>query len=88
LTRITLLLAKVTIVFMPVSLMTAYFSTQLQDVKFTLHGYWLWFGIILGTSVAAVAIFSVIGGIRERKNIDKSLARSAFDMSRSILSEK
>ncbi|PIG83512.1 ankyrin repeat-containing protein [Aspergillus arachidicola] len=33
LTRITILLAKVTILFLPVSLMTAYFSTELKNVK-------------------------------------------------------
>ncbi|KAJ5549581.1 hypothetical protein N7513_006815 [Penicillium frequentans] len=33
LTRITILLAKATMLFLPVSLMTAYFSTELQGVK-------------------------------------------------------
>ncbi|KAJ5975821.1 hypothetical protein N7481_009528 [Penicillium waksmanii] len=43
LTRITILLAKATIMFLPVSLMTAYFSTELKGVKGGIHA-----GAVLG----------------------------------------
>ena len=49
LTRITILLAKVTILFLPVSLMTGYFSTELAQVKgvYTVNEYWVSFGVIM-----------------------------------------
>jgi hypothetical protein len=65
LTRITLLLAKVTMLFMPVSLMTAYFSCQLQDVEFTVKSYWTWFAVILSASIAGLVGFSAISGTME-----------------------
>ena len=42
LTRITILLAKVTILFMPVSVLTGYFSTQIDDLQhvYTAETYW------------------------------------------------
>jgi hypothetical protein len=67
LTRITLLLAKVTMLFMPVSLMTAYFSCQLTDVEFTVGNYWSWFGGILSASIAGLVGFSVLSGTMEGK---------------------
>jgi Mg2+ and Co2+ transporter CorA len=65
LTRVTLLLAKVTMLFMPVSLMTAYFSCQLQDVDFTVRSYWTWFAVILSISVAGLVVFSAVSGTME-----------------------
>jgi Mg2+ and Co2+ transporter CorA len=67
LTRITLLLAKVTMLFMPVSLMTAYFSCQLQDVDFTVKSYWTWFSVVLSVTIAGLVGFSAISGTMEGK---------------------
>jgi hypothetical protein len=67
LTRITLLLAKVTMLFMPVSLMTAYFSCQLADVEFTVKNYWSWFAGILTASIAGLVGFSFVSGTMEGK---------------------
>jgi Mg2+ and Co2+ transporter CorA len=67
LTRITLLLAKVTMLFMPVSLMSGYFSSQLVDAEFTIKSYWTSFAIILTVSILALTIFSVLSGADEGK---------------------
>lgn len=88
LTRITLLLAKVTMLFMPVSLMTAFFSTQIVNVKFTLRDYWISFSVILGSSFLALAIFGFASGTTEGKMIYKPLSRIVFDISKAFLFRK
>lgn len=75
----TLLLAKVTILFMPVSLMTAYFSTQLDNVKFTLTSYWISFGVVLAISIASLVAFGFVSGTMEGKLLYKSLSRTLLD---------
>jgi Mg2+ and Co2+ transporter CorA len=80
LTRITLLLAKVTLIFMPVSLMTAYFSCQLKDVEFTAGTYWKWFGGVFGASIAGLFLFSFASGIMEGRIVDKPLSRRIFEV--------
>ncbi|KAF2495997.1 hypothetical protein BU16DRAFT_617511 [Lophium mytilinum] len=85
LTRITLLLGKVTILFIPISLMTAYFSTQLEGVVFTLKSYWVSFAVIFGLSAVALVIFSFASGTTEGKLVYRPLTRIFFDMSKSFL---
>ncbi|QRD93777.1 hypothetical protein F9C07_2204913 [Aspergillus flavus] len=62
LTRITILLAKVTILFLPVSLMTAYFSTELKNVKgvYTINQYWVSFGVIMFLSIVLLTLFGYL----------------------------
>jgi hypothetical protein len=84
LTRITLLLAKVTILFIPISLMTAYFSTQLQGVVFTLKEYWISFAVILALSAAALIIFGLASGTIEGKVVYRPLTRIVFDVTKGI----
>lgn len=67
LTRITLLLAKVTMLFMPVSLMTGYFSSQLTDAEFTVKSYWTWFAVVLSTSIFSLIIFDLLSASEEGK---------------------
>ncbi|KAF1814119.1 hypothetical protein P152DRAFT_412628 [Eremomyces bilateralis CBS 781.70] len=62
LTRTTLFVAKLTMLFMPVSLMTAYFSCALEDVTFSSRGYWTAFGVVLGLSFVVLFLFSWISG--------------------------
>ncbi|OCL10498.1 hypothetical protein AOQ84DRAFT_426903 [Glonium stellatum] len=88
LTRITLLLAKVTMLFMPVSLMTAFFSTQIVGIEFTLKDYWVSFSVILGSSFLALAIFSFFSGTAEGKMIYRPLSRVVFDVSKKFLFRK
>lgn len=72
LTRITLLLAKVTMLFMPVSLMTGYFSSQLTDAVFTVRSYWTWFAIVLSTSIFSLVVFDLLSASEEGKMDFKS----------------
>ena len=81
LTRITILLAKVTILFMPVSLMTGYFSTQIQELQgaYTAQTYWASFAVIVTLSLLFLACFGAIsktleGGMLYRSITDASLA--------------
>ena len=62
LTRITLLLTKVTIIFLPVSLMTAYFSVNLVNAVYTVKEYWISFAVIMFLSWAMLFVFGVFSG--------------------------
>lgn len=62
LTRITLLLTKATFLFLPVGVMTAYFSVSLADVDYTARQYWFGFGIVFLLSLIAMFIFGVFSG--------------------------
>ena len=84
LTRITILLAKVTILFMPVSLMTAYFSTQIVELQhtFTVVSYWISFGVIFVLSFVFLIVFGRLSDTVEGKPIYRSLTRIFYDKSR------
>ncbi|KAF2667478.1 hypothetical protein BT63DRAFT_480436 [Microthyrium microscopicum] len=76
LTLTTLLLTKVAILFMPVSLMTAFFSCQFFDYEFSVKAYWRWFGGIFAVSAFGLAMFSLISGTAEDgKIITKPMTR-------------
>ena len=84
LTRITILLAKVTILFMPVSLMTNYFSTQIEDLQgtYTFKTYWICFGVIMFLSIIFLLVFGVLSGTLEGKPIYRSLTETIIDLGR------
>lgn len=82
LTWITLLLAQITIVFTPVTLMTGYFSIQFKDTEFELNSYWWTFGIIFGVSIVLLLVFSLFSGTWEGKIVKKSWGRMVYDVSR------
>lgn len=84
LTRITILLAKVTILFMPVSLMTAYFSTQLSDLAniYSIKTYWICFAIIMSLSFVGLALFGLASGTLEGKPIYRSFTQTMVDAGR------
>lgn len=86
LTRITLLLAKVTMLFMPVSLMSAYFGCQFTDAAFTVQSYWIWFGGIMAASVILLLGFSLASGTMEKGLISKPLGKRVVDFGSGILS--
>jgi hypothetical protein len=88
LTLVTLLLAKVTLLFMPVSLLTAYFSCQFFDYQFSYKVYWKWFGGVFVASILALATFSLISGTTEGHIVTKPLSRKIFDFSERILLPK
>ncbi|EXJ88408.1 hypothetical protein A1O1_05338 [Capronia coronata CBS 617.96] len=85
LTRTTILLAKATILFLPVSLMTAYFSVQLPEITelYTLKTYWLTFLVVAILSIAFLLVFGVTTHTVEGKTIYKSITRMLWDKGKS-----
>ncbi|KAL1625382.1 hypothetical protein SLS54_003474 [Diplodia seriata] len=79
LTRVTLLLAKGTLLFMPISIMAAYFSCQFTNQEFTVTQFWTWFGIVLGVSIVCLFLFSVVSGTMEGKMLYRSFSRAVID---------
>ena len=84
LTRITILLAKVTILFLPVSLMTAYFSTQIKSLgdSLTVQQYWIAFGVIFAASLVFLFIFGTISDTVEGKLIFTSFTDMLVEKSK------
>lgn len=82
LTRITILLAKVTILFMPVSIMTGYFSTQLSDLanRYTVETYWICFAIIITLSFVFLFVFGLVSGTLEGKPIYRTFTQTIYDL--------
>lgn len=80
LTRITILLAKATILFLPVSLMTGYFSTELKGVKggYTKVDYWASFGVIMFVSIVALALFGYLSDTLEGRTIYQSMEKGVY----------
>ncbi|KAF4252946.1 hypothetical protein CNMCM8714_006934 [Aspergillus fumigatus] len=87
LTRITILLAKITILFLPVSLMTAYFSTELRGVKgvYTQTEYWISFAVIMVLSLLVLVLFGYASGTIEGRPIYQSLSRTFISSSKDKL---
>jgi hypothetical protein len=80
LTRVTILLAKVTILFMPVSLATGYFSTEIRELQnYTAETYWATFAVVLSLSIILLTSFSWIAGSMEGRPIYRSMARAAYE---------
>ncbi|MCJ1399472.1 hypothetical protein MMC11_002674 [Xylographa trunciseda] len=90
LTRITILLAKVTILFLPVSLMTGYFSVQIDDLagRYTVVTYWTTFAVIMTLSFCFLLVFGKLSGTQEAKPIYQSLSRVFFNKSRAFFRSK
>jgi hypothetical protein len=81
LTRTTILLAKATILFLPVSLMTGYFSIQLPEIeKYSLKTYWLCFLVVSILSVLFLVIFGVTTHTLEGKTVYRSVTSSVGRM--------
>jgi heme/copper-type cytochrome/quinol oxidase subunit 2 len=79
LTEVTLLLAEVTILFMPVSLLAAYFSCQFADTEFRVATFWKWFAGVFASSVLTLVGFSFVAGTKEGKIITKPLTRRLME---------
>ncbi|KAI4687904.1 uncharacterized protein J4E88_003497 [Alternaria novae-zelandiae] len=80
LTWVTLLLAKITILFTPVTLMTGYFSIQFKGLEFEVSSYWRAFGWTFGLSAALLVLFSWVSGTFEGKIITRSWTRAVYDV--------
>ncbi|KAF2657488.1 hypothetical protein K491DRAFT_626337 [Lophiostoma macrostomum CBS 122681] len=88
LTRITLLLAKITLLFMPVTLMTGYFSIQFAGVEFSVTSYWWAFAGFFGLSLVLVFLFSLFSGTMEGNIISRPWSRMMYDISKRWLLHK
>ena len=74
LTRTTILLAKATILFLPVSLLTGYFSMQLKEItNYTLATYWFCFLVVSVLSILFLIIFGVTTHTLEGKTVYRSI---------------
>ena len=85
LTRTTILLAKATILFLPASLMTAYFSIQFPDPHYSLNSpktYWLCFLVVAILSIGFLFIFGITTHTVEGKTIYRSITRMVLDFFR------
>jgi Mg2+ and Co2+ transporter CorA len=88
LTWVTLLLAKITILFTPVMLMTGYFSIQFKNVEFEVASYWWAFAVVFGVSLGLLFLFSVFSGTYQGKIVTRSWSRVAYDVSRRWLAHR
>ena len=90
LTRITILLAKATILFLPVSLMTGYFSVQIVDLTgvYTAKTYWLCFLVIIVLTFGFLVTFGVASDTVEGRTVYKSLARTFLDFLKAAIGRK
>lgn len=89
LTRITILLAKVTILFLPVSLSTAYFSTEVKDLQnYTAKTYWVTFVVVMFLSAILLVLFGWFSGTMEGRPIYRSIVRTLYDASRAALGRR
>lgn len=81
LTRTTIFLAKATIMFLPVSLMTAYFSIQIGDIAhiYSLKTYWLCFLAVIVLSAGILFGYGLISGTVEGKTVYKSMTRMVWE---------
>lgn len=80
LSKVTVLLAKVTIPIPAGQLVTAYFSTELQNVKgvYTQTQYWVAFCVILLFSVVLLTLFDYISDILQGKMIHQTLVQTVL----------
>ncbi|KAK5123060.1 hypothetical protein LTR85_003256 [Meristemomyces frigidus] len=62
LSRVTLLITKATVLFLPVSLMSSYFGLELEGVHYTVKEFWTSFAVILLLSWIALFVFGVVSG--------------------------
>jgi hypothetical protein len=84
LTRITILLAKATIMFLPVSLMSQYFSIQIPDIgdPLSLRAYWISFAVLMVLSISILTLFGYASDTVEGKTIYRSVTRTLFSSSK------
>ena len=87
LTRTTILLAKATILFLPLSLMTAYFSVQISDLQgvYSAKTYWFCFLVVVLLSILLLVVFGVASDTIEGRTVYQSLGRTLFHVSQAAL---
>ena len=77
-------MAKITILFLPVSLMTGYFSVQIQDLTgvYTAKTYWAAFGVVMALSIFGLFIFSYVSDTIEGRTIYVSFTGTLINFAR------
>ena len=87
LTSIRILLAKVTILFMPVSLMTGYFSVQIPELTnvYSAKTYWICFAVIMFLSFLFLVVFGIISHTLEGGLIYKSFTEAVIGHSKKAI---
>lgn len=75
LTRVTLLLTKASILFLPVSLVSGYFSIDFEASYYTIPEYWVSFAVVFVLSWTFLFVFGALSGTMETKAILRSLAK-------------
>ncbi|KAK2806477.1 hypothetical protein FQN50_005760 [Emmonsiellopsis sp. PD_5] len=90
LTRTTILLAKATILFLPVSLMTGYFSTQIKELEgvYTVKQYWVAFAVIMVISALVLALYGRATDTVEGKTIYRSIGKTFYQASRAAIGKR
>jgi len=65
---------------MPVSIMTAYFSTTLTDLadKYTTKTYWICFAVIMCITFLFLLVFGQVSGTVEGKPVYRTLRQIAW----------
>ncbi|KAK3068097.1 hypothetical protein LTR53_014598 [Teratosphaeriaceae sp. CCFEE 6253] len=62
LTKVALLITKATVLFLPVSYMSSYFSVNLGNEQYTVKQYWISFAVVLACSWTVLFVFGVFSG--------------------------
>jgi hypothetical protein len=75
LTRVALLISKATILFLPLTFMTEYVSTDL-GVTYSVKTYWIAFAVVLSLSWVILMGFGVLSGTMETWSLFPPLKRS------------
>lgn len=65
--------------FMPISVVTAYFSCQFVDTQFTVRSYWAWFAGTASASLVLLLAFSALSGTMEADIAYKSISGKAVE---------
>ena len=86
LTRITLLLTKATILFLPVSLLMAYFSIPLREAEYGVGQFWVAFAVVFVLSWMALFAFGVFSGSVQTVDFWKGLWRGMRRLGRGVRS--
>jgi hypothetical protein len=74
------LLSKLGVLFLPVSLMTSYFSVQIKELDgvYTVKTYWVTFAVVMVLSFVALFMFSRVlvgAGTAVAKRVDRVVDR-------------
>ena len=86
LTRITILLAKISLLFIPVTFMSSYFTIPFVETEYTPSAYWIAFAVIISLSFVGIIIFGQLSGTQEGKPIYRSLTQVTIDKLRPLYS--